>query len=72
MLNIITTYTVTNAYDVEIDIDVARNLMDDDIIIYEVEPQCPETDQEFFDLYCNAYRRLTGQECELNKPNPVY
>ena len=59
-------YIVINDYDMPIDIDVVRELMDIDIVIYKVEPQYPATAQEFFDLYCDAFHNLTGTDWCLN------
>lgn len=63
---------VKNFYDVEIDFDVAVNLMDDDIrekIHYDMAPCEP---QEFFDEYVKRHEEQFNEEWELAKENPCY
>jgi hypothetical protein len=62
---------VFNKYGVEIDFDVAVNLMDDNI---REECACCayETEQEFFDGYCEAHACAWGEPWELDTANPQY
>ena len=68
---------VTNDYGVDIDYDVAVNLMDDEIreqlhekLVMQSDEDC--TEQKFFDEYCKAYEDKYGEEWELAKENPCY
>lgn len=66
--------TIQNEYGVKIDFDAAVNLMDENLIEYlaihsgdEIESQ-----QDFFDHYCEVHLDKFGKEFELAKPCPVY
>lgn len=68
---------VTNNYGVDIDYDVAVNLMDDKIreqlhekLVMQSDEDC--TEQKFFDEYCKAHEEKYGEEWELAKENPCY
>jgi len=63
---------VKNYWGVEIDLDVAVNLMDDDLREDLIAHNDYETEQEFFDDYCEAHEAKYGDEFELAKENPVY
>lgn len=68
---------VTNDYGVDIDYDVAVNLMDDEIreqlheeLVMQSDEDC--TEQKFFDEYCKAHEEKYGEKWELAKENPCY
>ena len=68
---------VTNGYGVDINYDVAVNLMDDEIreqlheeLVMQSDQDC--TEQKFFDEYCKAHEDKYGEEWELAKENPCY
>ena len=61
---------VINFYDVEIDFDVAVNLMDAEIREEIHMNLAPCTAQEFFDAYCEAHETKFGEEFECAKKNP--
>ena len=68
---------VTNDYGVDINYDVAVNLMDDEIreqlheeLVMQSDQDC--TEQKFFDEYCKAHEDKYGEEWELAKENPCY
>ena len=68
---------VTNEYGIDIDFDVAVNLMDDEIreqlheeLVMQSDEDC--TEQKFFDEYCKAHKEKYGEEWELAKENPCY
>ena len=65
--------TVINEYGVEIDMNVALNMMDDEIY-QELDAKMNPCDsnQEFFDVYCEAHEEKFGEPWELAKANPVY
>lgn len=63
---------VYNDYDVEIDFDAARNIMDVDIVEMLLNENWFETNQEFFDAYCEAHFENYGEAWELNKPNHAW
>ena len=63
---------VVNNYGVQIDINQALNLMDEEIY-QELDAKLnPCSNQEFFDAYCEAHEEKYGEPWELAKPNPVY
>ena len=63
---------VVNNYGVQIDINQALNLMDEEIY-QELDAKLnPCDNQEFFDAYCEAHEEKYGEPWELAKPNPVY
>lgn len=64
--------TVTNKYGVEVDFEVAVNLMDDGIRerLYNFIAPCSK--QEFFESYCLAHMCRFDEPFELAKENPVY
>ncbi|MGN0489390.1 MAG: hypothetical protein ACI4HO_09035 [Ruminococcus sp.] len=64
--------TVKNFYEVEIDFDVAVELMDDDIREALHNEMAPCEEQEFFNAYCKAHEDKFGEEWELAKENPCY
>lgn len=68
---------VTNDYGVDIDYDIAVNMMDDEIreqlhqkLVMQSDADC--TEQKFFDEYCKAHEDKYGEEWELAKENPCY
>lgn len=63
---------VTNGYGVDIDFEVAVNLMDDEIREQLHDEFAPCTEQHFFDEYCKAHEEKYGEEWELAKENPCY
>ena len=60
--------SVINTHGTEIDYEAAVMLMDDEIR----EEICGtvDTDQEFFDAYCEAHEARYGEEFEFAKKNP--
>lgn len=64
--------TIKNSHGVEIDYDVAVNLMDDDTREDVVYKYFPQSDQAFFDRYCEEHEARFCEEWELAKPNPQY
>lgn len=64
--------TVKNFGDVEIDYDVAVNLMDDDLREEIHADLSPCTEQEFFNEYARRHEIKFGEEWELAKENPCY
>ena len=64
--------TVKNFYDVEIDYDVAVNLMDDDLREEIHADLAPCTGQEFFDEYTKRHEIKFDEIWELAKENPCY
>jgi len=63
---------VTNEFGIEIDYEVAVNLMDDDLREELHASLAPCTNQEFFDAYAEAFEKKIGETWELAKANPVY
>lgn len=63
---------VTNQYGVEVNFDVAMNLMDDSIRESVHDNLAPCTEQEFFNCYCAIHNDIFGEEFELDKENGVY
>ena len=61
--------TVVNQFGVEIDFEVAANLMDDEIR-EELHAEGLESNQEFFDRYAIKHLQKYGEEWELDKPSP--
>lgn len=68
---------VTNDYGVDIDYDIAVNMMDDEIreqlhekLVMQSDEDC--TEQKFFDEYCKAHEEKYGEEWEFAKENPCY
>lgn len=64
--------TVKNVYEVEINFEVAVELMDGDIREELHGKLAPCTEQEFFDEYCKVHEEKYGEEWELAKANPCY
>ena len=72
--------TIINSYGVEIDANVALNLMDEQLVEYAWDniwnlEECRYPDNEMqsmFDEYCKLHQQKYGEEFELSKPNPVY
>lgn len=64
-------YDVYNEYDKKIDFDAAQNLMDEEISEELHSEHWFETNQEFFDAYCEKHLEKYGEEFELNKNNPA-
>lgn len=63
---------VTNTHGVEIDFNVAVNLMNDDIR-EEVYFKCtPCSSQIFFNRYCEYHEERLSEVWELAKANPQY
>jgi hypothetical protein len=65
---------ITNAAGREIDFEAAAALMDIDVAgsVDHGEHGDGQTEQEFFDAYCEAHRARFGEEFEPNKANPVW
>ena len=63
--------TVKNRYGVEIDMNVAIELMDDDLR-ERLHNEGYDSEQEFFYAYCDAHEEKFEEEWELAKKNPVY
>lgn len=63
--------TVINQYGKEIYYEAAVAIMDDDLR-EELHNIGYETEQEFFDAYCEAHEERFGAEFECAKPNPCY
>lgn len=63
---------VKNFWDVEIDYDVAVNLMDDDLREQIHADMAPCGEQEFFDEYAKRHEAKFGETWELAKENPCY
>ena len=64
--------TVKNNYGVEIDLNTALNLMDDDLREELSADLAPCTEQEFFEAYAKAHDNKFGEAWELAKDNPCY
>jgi hypothetical protein len=60
---------VQNSFGVEFDLYLIY--MDDDLR-EELHAEGFETEQEFFDAYCEAHEKRFGEEWELAKENPVF
>ena len=65
-------HAVYNEYGVEINMDVALSLMDDDIYSELDAKLNPCDDQVLFDAYAKAHEEKFGEPWELTKENPVY
>lgn len=63
---------VYNEYGVEIDYEMAVNMMDDDLREEIHGKLAPCTDQEFFDEYAKRHEEKFGEIWELAKENPCY
>lgn len=63
---------VKNFYGLEIDFDVAANLMDDDLCEEIHADLAPCAEQQFFDEYARRHEAKFGEEWELVKENPCY
>lgn len=61
--------TVVNQFGIEIDFEVAANMMDDELR-EELHAEGIESNQEFFDRYAAAHMEKFGEEWELDKPSP--
>ena len=61
---------VINSNGVEIDIDVARNLMNDEIVETMLNELWFDNDQQFFDEYVKRHKKYYCEEFELEKANP--
>lgn len=64
--------TVKNEWGVEINFDIALNLMDEDIRETLNYKMAPCTNQELFDAYTKAHEEKFGEVWELAKKNPCY
>lgn len=62
---------VINSYGKEINFEAAVNLMDDDIR-EQLAAEGIETEQEFFEAYCEAHEKKFGEEWALDSANPQY
>jgi hypothetical protein len=62
---------VKNQCGVLIDFEVAVKLMDDEIRELTHE-EGHDSEQAFFDAYCQNHLEAYGEEFELNTQNPVY
>ena len=62
---------VKNQHGTEIDFEAAVSIMDDDIR-EELHSQGIETEQEFFDRYCERHLEKYSEEFEPNKENPQW
>lgn len=63
--------TITNAAGRTIDFDAAVKLMDDEIS-NALDGRDLDSEQAYFDAYCDEHRTKFGQEFEPNKSNPVW
>lgn len=63
---------VTNIYNVEIDFDVAIELMDDELREELHAKLTPCAEQDFFNAYAQAHEERYNEIWELNKENPIY
>lgn len=63
---------VENYFGIEIDFDVAVQLMDDDIREQVHAELAPCAEQAFFDAYCVSHEAAFGEPFVLAQPNPVY
>ena len=63
---------VTNKYDIEIEYDVAVQLMDDDLREYLHGELAPCSCQELFKMYAIVHKAVYGKVWELDQPNPTY
>jgi len=63
--------TVINEHGIEIDFDVAVNLMDDELREELHRELAPCADQEFFDAYAKAHEIKFGESWECGKENPI-
>lgn len=64
--------TVRNQYGKLLDYESAVLFMDDEIREMVHREIAPCTEQEFFDAYCTAELKKTGEEFFLNTLNPVW
>lgn len=64
--------TVKNFYGIEINFDVAVNLMDDEIREQIHTDMAPCAEQDFFDEYAKRHEAKFGEVWELAKENPCY
>lgn len=64
--------TVKNFWGVEINYDVAVQMMEDDLREEIHAYLAPCTEQEFFDEYAKRHEEKFGEEWELAKENPCY
>ena len=63
--------TVKNFYGVDFSFEVADMYMDDDLR-EELHAEGFDTEQAFFDAYCEAHEERYGEGWELAKENPVF
>lgn len=63
--------TIINKHGIEIDFDVAVNLMNDELREELHRELAPCADQEFFDAYAKAHEIKFGESWECGKENPV-
>lgn len=66
--------TVKNSYGVDINFEVAVNLMDDEIreALHNSGEYDEGDEQKFFDDYCKRHYEKYGEDFELAKRNPCY
>lgn len=62
---------VYNFFNVEFDSDMAARYMVDDLR-EELHAEGFDTEQAFFDAYCEAHEERYGEEWELAKENPCF
>jgi hypothetical protein len=60
--------TIRNFNDCEIDFDAAVNLMDNRLReeLHDAVAGTDTTEQEFYDMYCEAHRKRFGKGFEVN------
>ena len=64
--------SVINTHYQVIPVNVAIQLMDDDLREKLHRGLAPCTEQDFFDAYCGAHQARFNEVWELDKPNPCY
>lgn len=64
--------TIRNQYGREIDYASAVVLMDDEICEELRNTEGIETDQDYFDVYCDLHYKKFDEVFEPNKANPVW
>lgn len=64
--------SVINTHYQVIPVNVAIQLMDDDLREKLHRELAPCTEQDFFDAYCGAHQARFSEVWELDKPNPCY
>ena len=62
---------IVNSFGKALDFDAVVNVMDDETR-EAVAAEGIESEQEFFDRYCEAHRERFGEDFPLDVPNPQY